>query len=105
MTQNFSWDRKAEENIPTHYPFEDEKVVWGIRYKCPSCSKEIKFPSCPNFDTERTEQVAHMIYTACRNEHQGRGRYCWECEGKIKRGEMIDPLEFEDLEETEKEDE
>ena len=103
MVQNFSWDRQPEVNIPTHYPFEDEPTVWGIKYKCPGCKKEIKFPSCPNFETSRPEQIAHMIYTACRNEHNGAGRLCWECEGKIKRGEMADP--FEDEETTEEEDE
>jgi hypothetical protein len=70
---------------------------WGIRYKCPICNREIKFPSCPNFNTDRCEQIAHMIYTACRNANNGKGRPCWECESKIRQKEIEMPV-FEEAE-------
>lgn len=67
---------------------ENQKQEWGIRYKCPSCGVEIKFPSCPNFDNDKCERLAHGIYTACRNENNGKGRMCWCCESKKRRGEI-----------------
>ncbi len=99
--QNFSWERKKPEEKPTHYAFEDEPELWGIKYPCPICRKQIKFPACPNADTDRHEALAHGIYTACRNENKGRGRFCWECEGKIKRGEIENPFADEDAEKEE----
>ena len=59
---------------------QTQEQEWGIRYNCPKCNKIIKFPSCPNYETSREEQVAHMIYSECANMK----RPCWNCE--LKKG-------------------
>ena len=42
---------------------------FGIKYSCPTCHKIIKFPTCPNADTNRFEALAHAIYTALANDN------------------------------------
>ncbi len=57
-----------------------KQIYRGISYNCCECGCEIKFPACPNADTDRWEALAHAIYTACVNDK----KKCWRCESHAK---------------------
>ena len=35
----------------------------AIKFTCKQCGKEIQFPETPDFETNRNDQIAHMIYS------------------------------------------
>lgn len=46
----------------------------GIKYKCKNCGKLVTFPETPNFNINRHEQLAHMIYS-----EWARSGLCFNC--------------------------
>ena len=54
----------------------------NIRYRCPSCNKELLFPVAEGEVPTKWELLAHAIYTAFIND----GRKCCACESNQHEG-------------------
>ena len=47
----------------------------GIKFNCCECGRSVEFPDTPNFDIDKHEQQAHILYTEYVN-NDGRCCYC-----------------------------